>query len=189
MALKVVYNQFTYGSADKLRLDASSSWPPPDPDRIPKVPLAAVHSSAFVRDSDLASDQDRRSAFSKRQQQDLKRFTEMPPSMRQRISPVIENDDDRQDKPSKPTTGAATMTNGTKGWRDSEGDRLDDFGVDEDADYCDDDDDDDEIPLAQLLRRRNINREDSQKCIHRIPSSHEENQRAPFNTHHSPTPS
>ncbi len=35
-------------------------------------------------------------------------------------------------------------------WRDSEGDRLNDFGVDEDAEFYDDEN----IPLAELLRRR-----------------------------------
>lgn len=39
---------------------------------------------------------------------------------------------------------------GEEGWRNSEGDRLQDFGVDEDADFYDEDN----IPLAELLRRR-----------------------------------
>lgn len=39
---------------------------------------------------------------------------------------------------------------GEEGWRNSDGDRLRDFGVDEDAEFYDEDD----IPLAELLKRR-----------------------------------
>ena len=39
---------------------------------------------------------------------------------------------------------------GEESWRNSEGERLQDFGVDEDADFYDEDN----IPLAELLRRR-----------------------------------
>lgn len=39
---------------------------------------------------------------------------------------------------------------GEEGWRDSEGDRLRDFGVDEEVEFYDEDN----IPLAELLRRR-----------------------------------
>ena len=42
------------------------------------------------------------------------------------------------------------LGDGGESWRDSDGDRLDDFGVDECAEFCDEDD----IPLAELVRRR-----------------------------------
>ena len=42
-------------------------------------------------------------------------------------------------------------TEGEEAWRNSEGDRLNDFGVDEDVEFYDEDD----VPLAKLLSRRN----------------------------------
>jgi len=39
---------------------------------------------------------------------------------------------------------------GEEAWQDSEGDRLKDFGVDEEADFYDEDD----LPLTEVLRRR-----------------------------------
>ena len=39
---------------------------------------------------------------------------------------------------------------GEEGWRNSEGERLDDFGVDEDVEFYDEDD----IPLGELLKRK-----------------------------------
>lgn len=41
---------------------------------------------------------------------------------------------------------------GEEGWRNSEGERLKDFGVDEDIEFYDERDDD--VPLSQLLARR-----------------------------------
>jgi palmitoyltransferase len=41
---------------------------------------------------------------------------------------------------------------GEEGWRNSEGERLKDFGVDEDVEFYDERDD--EIPLAELIARR-----------------------------------
>ena len=45
---------------------------------------------------------------------------------------------------------AGPVEEGEESWRNSEGERLKDFGVDEDAEFYDEDD----IPLAELLRRR-----------------------------------
>lgn len=39
---------------------------------------------------------------------------------------------------------------GEEGWRNSEGERLADFGVDEEAEFYDEDD----IPLSKLIERR-----------------------------------
>lgn len=43
---------------------------------------------------------------------------------------------------------------GEEGWRNKEGERLADFGVDEVADFYDEDD----VPLAELIRRRQKDR-------------------------------
>jgi palmitoyltransferase len=41
---------------------------------------------------------------------------------------------------------------GEAAWRNSEGERLKDFGVDEDVEFYDEQDDD--VPLSQLIARR-----------------------------------
>lgn len=41
---------------------------------------------------------------------------------------------------------------GEEGWRNSEGERLNDFGVDEDVEFYDED----EVPLGELMKRKNL---------------------------------
>lgn len=58
------------------------------------------------------------------------------------------------------TTEATTRSRfdpdaGEEGWRNKEGERLADFGVDEVADFYDEDD----VPLAELIRRRQQGRQ------------------------------
>jgi palmitoyltransferase len=43
---------------------------------------------------------------------------------------------------------------GEEGWRNAEGERLKDFGVDEDVEFYDEQED--EIPLAELIARRRV---------------------------------
>lgn len=85
----------------------------------------------FIYSEDLSTNESNLNAFRRRQQEDLKRYeqgaTNQPQALHGKYS--------RREV-----------------WRDSEGDRLDDFGVDEDAEYCNDDD----IPLTELLRRRHV---------------------------------
>ena len=68
-------------------------------------------------------------AFHRRQRQDLKRYD--------------------QGARAQSTESDASGNDGVT-WRDSEGDRLDDFGVDASAEFYDADD----LSLAELLRRR-----------------------------------
>lgn len=49
---------------------------------------------------------------------------------------------------------AAAAAAGEEGWRNREGERLADFGVDEVADFYDEADEDEDVPLGQLLARR-----------------------------------
>lgn len=91
-------------------------------------------------------------AFRQRQQVDLRRFENAPnPILRQRpfhnryYSPEHESENQTQQP-----IYTGDSDSGEEGWRDSEGDRLDDFGVDESVEFYDEDD----IPLSKLLQRQ-----------------------------------
>lgn len=63
-----------------------------------------------------------------------------------------DDDDDEENNTAKPAPGRPWYeqgVDGEPGWTNSEGDRLRDYGVDEDAE-----DDDEDVPLGELLRRR-----------------------------------
>ena len=94
-------------------------------------------------------DEDRVSAFRQRQQGDFGRLAHGSSGtiLRRRMGSV----DNRYDN--LHGSQQPNMDNGgqdKEGWRNSEGDRLDDFGVDEHAELFDEDD----IPLAELIRKR-----------------------------------
>lgn len=133
-------------------LDPSTMWPPPDPDRIPKRAMTTNTDNAFTRDGDAVSSTDQLHAFRNRQQKDLQRHRIEQPSIRQR-SPIHERYATRkpnEEQEQALNVGAATMTDGEEAWRNLEGDRLEDFGVDEAVEFYDEDD----VPLAVLLSRR-----------------------------------
>jgi palmitoyltransferase len=58
------------------------------------------------------------------------------------------NDNEREDDPG--VLPDDTSSDGEEAWRNAEGERLADFGVDEDIEFYDED----TIPLAELIRRR-----------------------------------
>lgn len=58
-----------------------------------------------------------------------------------------QEEEDAEDVPESRSGGCSA---GEEGWRNSEGDRLGDFGVEEEVEFYDEDD----VPLAELLRRR-----------------------------------
>ncbi len=127
-----------------LLTDPSLSWPPPDPDRMPRSSNRPPFEQPFVYDGDLSTDPTNVDTFRRRQQEDLKRYDEgATTSIRRRPF-------DRDEPFASQSAEADNLGSSEEGWRDSEGDRLDDFGVDEHAEMYDEDD----IPLAELLRKR-----------------------------------
>ncbi len=139
----------SFGAADRVRSDPSLSWPPPDPSRMPRSRFRPSDSPAFSRDDEMASGQDRLDAFRQRQRQDMKRFDPGFPSVRhRRIDRIgVDHNDQAPETVGIEPGESSGLINGEHGWRDSEGDRLDDFGVDEDVEFYDED----EVPLAELL--------------------------------------
>ncbi|KAK2758762.1 Palmitoyltransferase [Arachnomyces sp. PD_36] len=137
--------------------DAHTSWPPPDPDRIHRrfEPLQSTATSPFAVREQSAANFDVE-AFRRRQQADLQRqagfhrrrpFHERHADLADNTERGYENDSIDGDEDSDEGKGTS---GGEEGWRDAEGDRLGDFGVDEEAEFYDEDD----IPLAQLIEQR-----------------------------------
>lgn len=149
--------------------DPPKPWPPPDPDRMFRVPRAQPDESnndGFTQSFDLE-------AFRKRQEADLARHESDRPYRRlpfheryettqtvkqpaERTYPEDNYYADHGDSDSEPDADTGNQHTylrdgeGEEAWRNSEGERLGDFGVDEDADFYDEDD----VPLAQLIRMR-----------------------------------
>lgn len=116
-----------------MAADPSLSWPPPDPDKMPFTNKSRVAHHTEVT-PDFSQD-DVFSAFRQRQAQDIARRRHA-----YRASPK-ERDSD---------SGTADDDQNGSHWADTEGHRLNDFGVDVAADY----DCEDEVPLSQLLEGR-----------------------------------
>ena len=114
-------------------------WPPPDPDRMPKQELSGRNRAAFTHDEANMTTEEQVAGFRRRQEEDLKRFDGG------NVSAV-----DQSRLRMEASKSKANYILDGHGWRDSEGERLDDFGVDEAVDFYDED----EIPLAELKRRR-----------------------------------
>ena len=106
----------------------------------------------FVYDEDLSTIQSSVNAFRRRQQEDLKRYDQrVTTSIPRRPLHELHSDAGyRTDSVPFQSAKSDNLGSDGEGWRDSEGDRLGDFGVDEDAEFHDEDD----MPLAALLRKR-----------------------------------
>jgi palmitoyltransferase len=142
--------------------DPDAVWPPPDPDRAYKRHARAEKGDAFVfQDARMAmSDRETVEAFRKRQDEDVVRRRR---PFVDRLEESVKGDGDEEyeydGNASEEEEGEGEGEKekyadgeGEEGWRNSEGERLKDFGVDEDVEFYDEQDD--EIPLAQLIARR-----------------------------------
>ena len=107
----------------------------------------------FLYDGDFSTNQNIVDAFHKRQQEDLERHNQgaATPFRRRPFHERYSDVDNRDESSASQLAKFDDMGSSEEGWRDSEGDRLNDFGVDEDAEIYDEDD----VPLAELLHRRN----------------------------------
>jgi len=114
---------------------------------MPRQRHPVLHDAAFTYDQQTTSEQERINSFRQRQQNDLKR-------VQNDSSHVIRQ---RRFRETYRPAGNEDNSGGEESWRDSEGDRLDDFGVDEDVEFYDED----SIPLAQLLQKRRLRSENA----------------------------
>jgi palmitoyltransferase len=110
--------------------DESKSWPPPDPDKMPRTNSILDNN---VELSEYGSVEEEMAAFRKRQREDYAR--------RDLKGSSSAGDYDEIDYESEDEEGL----DGEDGWTNTDGERLQDYGVD---------DDEDDIPIGELLRRR-----------------------------------
>lgn len=133
--------------------DPGTSWPPPDPDRMPRIQRSLEAMDAFTHRHQGLTDREELEAFRQRQQDDILRrqrrqretgSVQRRKAFHERFEPETYSpiEDDMLDVDAE--------SSGEEGWQDSGGNRLKDYGVDEDIEFYDEDD----VPLAELLRRR-----------------------------------
>jgi palmitoyltransferase len=97
-----------------------------------------------------ATIQDEIDAFNRRKQEDMKRFQTPGLQRRKPFHNRYKKDDYAEsDSESEPYSGGDS-DEGEEAWRNAEGERLRDFGVDEEAEFYDEED----IPLGVLIQRR-----------------------------------
>ena len=137
--------------------DASTTWPPPDPDRSYRRRVKEEGPAFTYRDAEL-SKEDTLAAFRARQAEDAVRrrkpFVERMEAVRDSGRDDYEYDqvDDASEEAEDEGRKYGEGDEGEEGWRNSEGERLKDFGVDEDVEFYDEQEDD--IPLSVLMARR-----------------------------------
>jgi palmitoyltransferase len=135
--------------------DPSTSWPPPDPDRMPRMPRHVDPGDVFTYPNRPLSDYNEIEAFKKRQQEDLLRrqnrsgIHHHKPFHKRQGSSLAPGGDYGNVGPDNDGEGNDSKS-GEEGWQDSGGNRLKDYGVDEVIEFYDEDD----IPVSELLRRR-----------------------------------
>jgi palmitoyltransferase len=147
--------------------DEGTVWPPPDPDRAYRRNATAVNADAFRYAESELNAEDTVAAFKARQAEDAVRRRrpyagatdkEEDDAELGRNEEDFTYGDDASDEVGYEEEEELERTKGGKGregeaaWRNSEGERLKDFGVDEDVEFYDEQDDD--LPLSELIARR-----------------------------------
>jgi palmitoyltransferase len=127
-----------------------TTWPPPDPDRMPRFDRSEEHTNAFVHESDVLSPHEEMEAFRQRQQADYESRSDYYGVKRRK--PFHERFEGETRAPIESDYHEADQEadSGEEGWQDTSGNRLKDYGVDEDVEFYDEDN----IPISELLRRR-----------------------------------
>jgi palmitoyltransferase len=130
--------------------DPDTSWPPPDPDRMPRLHRPLDPSAAFTHRDGHVTDIDEVQAFKARQVQDFRRRQAQDPVLRRKPFHTRFGPETETEPQPVGSVDAEGSESGEEGWQDFGGNRLKDFGVDEDVEFYDEDD----IPLSELMRRR-----------------------------------
>lgn len=126
-------------------IDSNLSWPPPDPDRIPmSAPRARGSISPDPEASGYVNSLSPSSGPSRTR-------NDLAIQRRRRFHQRIDQKTDEAKNSAESSSADSDQSDdGEQAWRNSEGERLRDFGVDEDAEFYDEED----IPLAILVQQR-----------------------------------
>lgn len=149
-------------------------WPPPDPDRAYRRNAKAVNVGAFqFAEAPEMSAEETIKAFKARQAEDALRRRGYGGQAQQRVVEDEEeeaeygntrdddggytygddaSDDAQEEEEESEKKYGEKGREGEAAWRNAEGERLKDFGVDEDVEFYDEQEDD--IPLSRLIARR-----------------------------------
>ena len=117
--------------------DKDFAWPPPDPDRMPRSERKLSEEEITLEDGEEGV-----KAFKKRQLADYKRLE------RFKVEEQFESDEENDENDNSDSEKSEDNVLG-RAWRNSDGERLRDFGVDEDVEF-----EEENIPLGELIRRR-----------------------------------
>jgi palmitoyltransferase len=128
-----------------LVLDPAVSWPPPDPDRItlPRIDPNSPQPYANV--------QQEIDDFNRRKTEEMRRITDSGIYRRKPFHNRYQRDEFAASESDESESQSGNDSDeGEESWRNAEGERLRDFGVDEEAEFYDEED----IPLGVLLQHR-----------------------------------
>jgi palmitoyltransferase len=137
--------------------DLPGLWPPPDPEKMRQARRGAWPGAAQSREEryDAYQTQEEvKAAFARRQEEDfLRRQRAQAQQVHQRSGIIAELEELEGDAHSE---GYEVV--GKPRWTNSDGDRLWDYGVDEDVEeeIIPARVDDEDVPLAELIRRRKV---------------------------------
>ena len=134
--------------------EPGTTWPPPDPDRMPRLNRMTESEAAFTHHHGDLSPEEEIQAFRARQAEDFARRQGPNGVIRRRaFRHRYEADGKPVEAPAATHLYQSGSESGEEGWKDYDGNRLADFGLDEEVEFYDED----EIPLGELMRRRGMN--------------------------------
>ncbi|GAQ40566.1 palmitoyltransferase pfa4 [Aspergillus niger] len=121
--------------------DPNVTWPPPDPDRIP-VTARTVMDDVEPQTPAIYGRTDDSPSGAPRASQEIRRRKRFHDRAQEEIN---QSGSSRESSPGYSTE----PEDGEEGWKNSEGERLRDFGVEEDVEFYEED-----IPLAILMQQK-----------------------------------
>lgn len=133
--------------------DEDTLWPPPDPDRMLQYSRVTEAKEAFTYSHQRLTPEEEIQAFRKRQEDDLQFRKQGADFIRRK---PFRDRFDLNESEAYPVARAdvdqSGSESGEEGWKDDDGNRLKDFGVDEEVEFYDED-----MPLAELMRLKQLN--------------------------------
>ncbi|KAI9854781.1 MAG: Palmitoyltransferase [Vezdaea acicularis] len=126
--------------------DSDFAWPPPDPDRMSRKPMNGDVRDPFTHGEEGEGAESWVQAVRKRQMDDQKRFGGAEEDNYESESDMADDEVKSDHRP-----GQVEHIGGEEVlvWRNDDGERLADFGIDEEAEWREED-----VPLGELIRRR-----------------------------------